>query len=97
MVESYIGKDRKFTDYTRTARVDFSDPAHVLVKHLQDTSQKYLKHCTYVNNCSSVFTLMKASYTGKFIELDFSQNLSLRPIDKVQSAHFSGKQFTLQE
>ena len=38
---------------------------------------------------------MKSAYEGKYIELDFSQNLALRPKDKVQSAHFCGKQFTL--
>ena len=37
---------------------------------------------------------MKDSYTGKFIKLDFSQNLSLIPKYEVQSAHFSGKQYT---
>ena len=31
----------------------------------------------------------------QIIELDFSQNLSLRPKDEVQSAHFSERQFTL--
>ena len=29
------------------------------------------------------------------VELDFSQNISLRPKDKVQSSHSSGRQFTL--
>ena len=38
---------------------------------------------------------MKENYSGKFTELDFSQNLSLRPKDEVQSAHSSGKQITL--
>ena len=38
---------------------------------------------------------MKSAYNRKYIELDFSQNLALRPKDEVQSAHFSGKQFTL--
>ena len=38
---------------------------------------------------------MKETYTGKFPELDFSQNISLRPKDEVQSTHFSGRQFTL--
>ena len=38
---------------------------------------------------------MKDSCTGKFNGLDFSQNLSLRPKYEVQSAHFSGKQYTL--
>ena len=42
-----------------------------------------------------VFPLLKDSYTGKFMELEFSQNLSLRPKDEVQSTYFCGKQFTL--
>ena len=42
-----------------------------------------------------MFPLLKESYTGKFIELDFSQNLSRTPKDQVQSAHSSGRHFTL--
>lgn len=95
VVESYIGKDGKHTEYTRTARVDYCEPVRLLVNKLQNLSKKYLKHRTYVDNCTSVFSLMKEPYTGKYIELDFSQNLSLRPKDEAQSAHFSGKQFTL--
>ena len=38
---------------------------------------------------------MREAYSGKYIELDFSQNLALWPQDEVQSANFSGKQFTL--
>ena len=30
---------------------------------------------------------MKETYTEKFVGLDFSQNISLRPKDEVQSAH----------
>ena len=60
-----------------------------------DTGNAYLKHRTYVDNVSSVFPEMKSNYNGKYIELDFSQNLDLRPKVEVQSAHFSGKQFTL--
>ena len=82
-------------EYTRTTRVDHNEPVRMLVNRLLDASDKYLKHRTYVDNCTSVFPLMKEAYTGKFIELDFSQNLSLRPKDEVQSAHFSGRQFTL--
>ena len=48
-----------------------------------------------MDNVSSVFPEMKSTYDGKYIELDFSQNLGLRPKDEVQSAHFSGKQLTL--
>ena len=38
---------------------------------------------------------MKDAYSGKFIELDFLQNLAIRPKLEVQSAHFSNKQYTL--
>ena len=31
-----------------------------------------------------------------FVMLDFSQNLSQRPKNEIQSVHFSGRQFTLQ-
>ena len=61
-----------------------------------DTGNAYLKHRKYVDNVSSVFPAMKLNYDGKYIELDFSQNLALRPKDEVQSADFSGKQFILQ-
>ena len=60
-------------------------------------SSKYLKRRSYVDNCKTLLPLMNENYSGKFIELNFSQNLrfSLRPKDEVQSAHFLGKQFTL--
>ena len=38
---------------------------------------------------------MKETYKKKFVELDFSQNMSLRPKDQVQFAYFFGRQFTL--
>ena len=88
-------KRGKRIEYTRTTRTDHSEPVHKLVAELSEARDKYLKHRTYVDNCNSVFPLMKETYTGKFVELDYSQNLSLRPKDEVQSAHFSGRQFTL--
>ena len=44
-----------------------------------------------MDNVSFIFPILKEFYDGKYIELDFSQNLSSRPQDEVQSAHFSGK------
>ena len=38
---------------------------------------------------------MKDTYSGKYIELDFLQNLAIRLALEVQSAHFSNKQYTL--
>ena len=93
--ESYIRKAGKPVEYTRTARVDDCKPVMHIFNLIKDGSAKYLKHRTYVDNCANVLPLLKDSYIGKFIDLDFSQNLSLRPKYEVQSAHFSGKQYTL--
>ena len=93
--ETYIGKSGRKMEYTRTARVDLCEPVSQLVEKLHGLTEKYLKHRIYVDNYSSVFPLLKESCSYKFIELDFSQNLSLRPKDEVQSSHLSGKQFTL--
>ena len=62
---------------------------------IKDGSKKYKKHRSYVDNCSSVYPMMKDAYSGKFIELDFSQNLALQPKLEVKSAHFFNKQYTL--
>lgn len=95
ITESYIGKQGTPVEYTRTSRVDETKPVCHIVNLIKDGSTNYLKHRTYVDNCSNVFPLMRDAYDGKFIELDFSQNLTLRPKCEVQSAHFSNKQYTL--
>ena len=59
------------------------------------TGDSYLKHRKYVGNVSSTFPKVKLAYDGKYMELDFSQNLALQPKDGVQSAHSSQKHFTL--
>ena len=41
------------------------------------------------------FSADESPYSEKYIKLDFSQNLSIRPKLEVQSAHFSNKQYTL--
>ena len=77
--ESCIGKNGERVECTRTARVDITEAVHMLIAKLLGLSKKNLKYRTCVDNCTSVFPLLKESYTGKFIELNFSQNLSLRP------------------
>ena len=93
--ESYIGKEGKPVEYTRTSTVDECKAVNDIVKLILDGGENYLKHRSYVDNCSTIFPLMKDGYEGKYIELDFSQNLALRSKHEVQSAHFSGKQFSL--
>ena len=87
LVESYIGNAGKPIEYTRTAHVDDVKPVMHLVSLIKDGSKKYKKHRSYVDNCSSVYPMMKDAYSGKFIELDFSQILALRPQLEVPSAH----------
>ena len=79
----------------RTVGVDDTKPAKHLVSLTKDGGSKYKKHQSYVNNCLTVFPIMKDVYNRKFIELEFSQNLAIRPMLEVQSAHFSNKQYTL--
>ena len=62
---------------------------------VKDGSKKYKKNRSHADNCSNVFPPMKDTYSGKYIELDFSQNLAIRLALEVQSAHFSNKQYTL--
>ena len=93
--EPYTKKDGTPGQYQRVTRVDHKEPVKDICQKILDTGNAYLKHRTYVDNVSSVFPEMKSTYDGKYIELDFSQNLALRPKDEVQSAHFSGKQLTL--
>ena len=91
----YTKKDGTSVEYKTVTRVNYLEPIKNIYQRVLDSGNAYLKHRTCVDNCSSVFPLMKESYNGKYIELDFSQNLALRPKDEVQSALFSGKQFTL--
>ena len=39
--------------------------------------------------------MIRERFTGEYIELDFSENLTLKPKFEVQDAHFSGKQYSL--
>ena len=94
VVESYIRKEGKPVEYKRTARIDDIKPVKHLVSLIKDVSKKNKNRRSYVDNCSNVFPLMKDAYKGKDIELDFSQNLVIRPTLEVQSSHFFNKQYT---
>ena len=79
VVESYVGKNGKLNKNSRTVRVDHFEPVYLLVEKLKDLSNKYLMYQTYVANYTSVFPILKEVYDGKYVELDFSQNLALGP------------------
>ena len=86
--ESYIGKEGKLVEYKRTARIDDIKPAKYLVSLIKDRTEKYKKYRSYVDNCSNVFLLMKDAYSGKYIELHFSQNFAIRPKLEVPVSSF---------
>ena len=48
-----------------------------------------------MDNVNHVLPILKERFRGKYIALDFSENLALLPEHEVQSAHFSGKQHSL--
>ena len=39
--------------------------------------------------------MIQERFTGKYIKLDFLENLALKPKFELQDAHFSGKQYSL--
>ena len=85
VTESYIGKTNVPVEYSQTPRVHGCKPLKYLVQTILENDSKYLKHWSYVDNCKTILPLMKENYSGKFIELDFSENLSLKPKDKAVS------------
>ena len=93
--ETYTKRDGTPGCYTRTTRVEHHLPIKDISLKILDVADVYLKHRTYVDNVTTILPELKAGYEGKYIELDYSQNIALRPKDEVQSAHYSGKQFTL--
>lgn len=60
-----------------------------------DTGQVYLRHRSHVENINRGFPAIKQSFKGNFIELDFSENISEKQKWELQSAHFSGMQYSL--
>ena len=72
MVESYAGMDGKLNQCTTTACVNHFEPVYLLIEKSKYLNDKYLLHQTYVDNCTSVFPILKEVYDGKYVELDFS-------------------------
>ena len=93
--ECYKGKDGNDVQYTRTARAGRKEKVSDLVNRILKNAPRYLRHISYVDNVNHVLPIHKERFSGKYIELDFSENLALRPKHEVQSTHFSGKQHSL--
>ena len=66
-----------------------------IVKKLLNRGESYLRHRSHVDNIAAVLPMIRESFSGKYIELDFSENLALKPKNEIQDAHFSEKQYSL--
>ena len=92
--ESYF-KNGKEIQYTRTAHIDKKEEVSLIAQKLISIKDSYLKHHSHVDNINKVFPIVNESFQGTYIELDFSENIAIKPKFEVQVAHFSGKQYTL--
>ena len=53
-----------------------------------DRDKSYLRHRSHVDNIAAVLPMIRKSFSCKYIELDFSKNLALKPKHEVRDAHF---------
>ena len=81
--------------YNRTARADKKEKVSEIVRVLLVQSSVYLRHRSHVDNISKVLPFTKEAFNVRYIALDFSKNLAMKPKIEAQDALFSGKQFTL--
>ena len=93
VLKSYVKGVTK--TYTRTTRVDKNEPVCDLYANFVSSGERYFYHRSIVDNIKSVLPKIRESFNGKYIEMDFSQNIALKTKDVVQTAHFSGKQQSL--
>ena len=66
-----------------------------VAKTLIEQGGSYLRHRSDVANTKNALPLTRESFNGKYIEMDFTENIAMKPKFEVQDAHFSGKQYSL--
>ena len=66
-----------------------------VAKTLIEQGGSYLRHRSDVANTKNALPLTRESFNGKYIEMDFSENIAMKLKFEVQDAHFSGKQYSL--
>ena len=54
-------------------------------------SSVYLRHRSHVDNICKVLIFIKETFNGRYIKVDFSEILAMKPKFEAQDAHFSGK------
>ena len=60
----------------------------MIAQKLISIKDSYLKHRSHVDNINKVFLIVKESFQGTYIELDFSENIAIKPKFEVQEPHF---------
>ena len=66
-----------------------------VAKTLIEQGGSYLRHRSDVANTKNALPLTRESFNGKYIEMDFSENIAMKPKFEVQDAYFLGKQYSL--
>ena len=94
VLETYV-KQGKTKSYTRTTRVDNNEPVSDLYSHFISNTERYQYHCTVIDNIRSKLPKIRESFPGKYLDMNFSQNIALKIKNDFQTAHFSGKQQSL--
>ena len=95
-LETYI-KNGEEKSYERTTRIDKSDKVSCIVQQLVDSGGSYLRHRKHVKNIATIFPKIRERerQKGRYIEIDFSENIAIKTKSEVQEAHFSGMQYAL--
>ena len=74
--------------YTRANRVDKNESVCNIYADLVASGERYLYHQSTVDNIKAVLPKMLESFTGKYIKMDFPQNILLKTKDEGQTTHF---------
>ena len=89
--KNYTDAFKEFSGTTEIKYYLFESKAEKLLAK----SGSYLQYRSHADNIAEVFPMIWERFTGEYIELDFSENLTLKPKFEVQDVHFFGKQYSL--
>ena len=91
----YYDKQGKEVCYKRTARCDKKATVDEIHELLQKSAKSYLLHRHFVNADKPFWSKFTAECNYPILYFDFSENINITPKHEAQSAHFSGRQYTL--
>ena len=76
--DSYL-KHRSHVDNISKVFPIVKEEVLVITQKLISIKDSYLKHRSHVDNISKVFPIVKEPFQGTYIELDFSENVTIKP------------------